>query len=216
AMNPTLAAGATATFTLVVTLDSTTPVGTTISNTASATTTTFESNTANNSATADTEVNLGLPECDISTLNEPGSPGTAVIAEDADNPGSNVLIITGTSRGDVIVVEPQPRSQGVMRVVQNKHVIVTFISRDVPRIVIFGLQGNDKIAVSAALSQPTIIFGGSGNDVIVAGSGDTQVAGDDGNDKIVGGRGNDTLCGDNGNDGIVGGLGNDTTFGAAG
>jgi Ca2+-binding RTX toxin-like protein len=159
---------------------------------------------------------MGLPECDISTLNEPGSPGSAVIADDADNPGSSVLLVTGTSRGDLIVVEPQPKSQGMMRVVQNKHVLVTFISTEVARIVIFGLQGNDKIVVSGALLQPATIFGGSGNDVIVAGSGDSQISGGDGNDKIVGGRGNDTLCGDNGNDVIVGGLGNDTIFGEAG
>jgi RTX calcium-binding nonapeptide repeat (4 copies) len=115
-----------------------------------------------------------------------------------------------------LYVEPQPKSQGVFRVVQNKHVIVSFISTDVQHIVIFGLGGNDKITVSPALFQSAIIFGDSGNDVIVAGSGNTQVSGGDGNDKIVGGRGNDTLCGDNGNDVIVGGLGNDVIFGEAG
>jgi Ca2+-binding RTX toxin-like protein len=161
-------------------------------------------------------VEQGLPECEITTLNDPGSPGTAVIQEDADNPGSNVLLVTGTSGNDVLVVEPQPKSQGMIRVVQNKHVLVSFISTDVPRIVIYGLAGNDKITVSAALHQPATIFGGDGNDVIVAGSGDSQIDGGAGNDKIVGGAGNDTLCGGNGNDVIVGGLGNDTIFGDAG
>src|SRR5206468_3654110 len=47
-----LAAGATATFTLVVNVDSTTAAGTTISNTATVATTTTETNTANNTATA--------------------------------------------------------------------------------------------------------------------------------------------------------------------
>jgi Ca2+-binding RTX toxin-like protein len=158
----------------------------------------------------------GLPECDIETANEPGDPGTAFVTDDADNPGGNVLIVTGTSRNDVIVVAPQPKSQGLINVVQNKHVIVSFISTDVQRIVIYGLAGNDKITISAALFQPAIIFGGDGNDVIVAGSGDSQIDGGAGNDKIVGGSGDDTLCGDDGNDVIVGGAGNDTLFGDAG
>src|SRR5205823_1627245 len=155
-------------------VDSDAAIGSQITNTADVT----DQNQDNDSATAtSTVVKAGLPECDISTLNEPGQPGTAVIADDADNPGSNVLLVTGTSRGDVIVVEPQPRSQGLMRVVQNKHIIVTFISTDVQRIVIFGQQGNDRITVSGALFQPATIFGGDGNDTIVGGSGDDQISG---------------------------------------
>src|SRR5205085_990241 len=46
----------------------------------------------------------GLPECDIATLNDLGDPGTAVLQDDADNPGTSVLLVTGTSRGDVIVI----------------------------------------------------------------------------------------------------------------
>src|SRR5439155_22525469 len=139
----TFAAGASATFHLVVHVNSTAPVGDQIENTAIVTSTTMDTDQGNNTASssADIEPPLpGLPECDITTLNPPGSPGTAVIVEDADNPGTSVLLITGTSRGDVIVVEPQPKSQGLMRVVENRHVIVTFISTAVPRIVIFGMQ----------------------------------------------------------------------------
>ncbi len=208
--------GATATFVLVVNVDSTTPLGTTVSNTATVATATTETNTANDSVTVTTEVNFGLPECDISTLNQPGQFGTAVITDDADNPGSNVLIITGTQRADIIAVEPQPKSQGLMRVVQNKHVLVTFISSDVQRIVVFGLAGNDKITISGALAQPAIIFGGNGNDTIVGGGGDDQISGGNGNDTVVGGKGTNTLCGDNGNDTIVGGSRNDILFGEAG
>src|SRR5205823_1483845 len=160
----------TATFRLVVHVNSTAPVGDQISNTAIVTTTTNETNANNNRGFSSADIEaapMGLPECNINTLNQPGQAGTAVIVEDADNPGSNVLLVTGTSRGDVIVVEPQPRSQGLMRVVQNKHIIVTFISTDVQRIVIFGQQGNDRITVSGALFQPATIFGGDGNDTIV-------------------------------------------------
>ncbi len=215
---PTLAAGTSATFQIVVNVNNTAVGGEQITNTAVVTSSTGETSQTNNtsSVTATVEQPAGLPECNIFTANEPGDFGTAVVVDDADNPGESALVVTGTNKSDVIVVEPQPRSQGVFRVVQNKHVIVSFISRDVQHIVIFGMAGNDKITISPALTQTAIVFGDAGNDVITAGSGDTQVSGGDGNDKIVGGRGNDTLCGDNGNDVIVGGLGNDVIFGEAG
>jgi hypothetical protein len=161
-------------------------------------------------------VGEGLPTCDIETLNASGDPGTAVSEDDADNSGTNVLLVTGTSRSDVIVIEPRPGDQLQVRVKINGHVAGFFDSSDVQRIVVFGLAGNDKIVVSAGLDQSATIFGDNGNDVIVAGSGDSQIAGGSGNDKIVGGAGDDTLCGDNGNDVIAGGGGSDTLFGEAG
>jgi len=158
----------------------------------------------------------GLPQCNVATLNDLGDPGTAVLQTDADSPSQNLILVTGTSRSDVIVIEPRPSDRSQIRVKVNGHVAGLFDSADVQRIVVFGLQGSDRIVVSAALGQPATIFGDSGSDVIIAGNGNTQIAGGNGNDKIVGGRGNDTLCGDNGNDVIVGGGGNDTLFGEAG
>jgi Ca2+-binding RTX toxin-like protein len=219
ATKSTLAAGGAATFSLVVNVDSDTAAGTTISNTANVATTTTDANASNNNATTETDVEVQkvLPlTCEVTTLNEPGNPGTAVIVDDADHPGSRALLITGSRFNDVIVVEPQPRSQGIMRVIQNKHVLVTFISSDVRHIVIFGTDGNDNIVVSPALRQMATIFGGRGNDIIVGGSGDSQIDGGDGNDKVVGGAGDDVLCGGNGNDVVVGGLGNDVVGGDAG
>jgi len=221
----TLPAGGTATFQMVVQVDSTATGGTDISNTA-VVTATNDTNQNNNSSTVTAtveEVNAGLPVCEdlvnISTANESGDLGTAVITDDADNPGvpgANVLLITGTNKNDVIVVEPQPKSRGMMRVVQNKHVIVTFISSDVKRIVIFGLGGNDSITINPIMIQPSTVFGGSGNDTIVTSNGDSLVDGGDGNDTIVTGRGNDQVSGGNGNDVIVGGSGNDALCGDGG
>ena len=78
---PTLAAGASATFTIVVNVDSSAPGGTDITNTAAVTTTTTETNLTNNTSSVTAtvqEVIVGLPECDIFTANEPNpQPGTA-------------------------------------------------------------------------------------------------------------------------------------------
>src|SRR5207248_7649151 len=72
----TFAAGASATFHLVVHVNSTAPVGDQIENTAMVTSTTMDTDQGNNlsSTSADIEQPLpGLPQCDISTLNQPGS-----------------------------------------------------------------------------------------------------------------------------------------------
>jgi streptogramin lyase/Ca2+-binding RTX toxin-like protein len=155
-------------------------------------------------------------QVDITTLNSPGAPGTATIEDDADNPGNDVLIVTGTSGNDVIVVEPQPRSHGQLRVVRNGHVLVSLISTDVPRIVVFGLEGNDKIIVNASLRQSATLFGDEGNDQLVGGRGSDQLDGGAGNDVLVGGLGNDLLLGGDGNDTLDGGVGNDHLYGQAG
>jgi len=149
----------------------------------------------------------------VTTLNSPGSLGTASIEDDADNPGENVLIVTGTNKNDVIVVEPQPKSHGIFRVVQNKKVIVTFISTEVPRIVVFGLAGNDTIVVNGSMTQSAKLFGDAGNDVIKGARGNDEIDGGDGNDKLYGYAGNDLICGGRNNDFIFGGLGNDTIGG---
>lgn len=190
-----------------------------LTNTASAAATEQDPLTANNTNISQTtDVIIVNPlSCQCTTLNAPGAAGSAEVIADADHPGEMALRITGTRNADVIVVEPQPKSQpDQMRVVRGGKVILTFISTDVNNIVIFGQEGNDKITVSAALQQPAIIFGGNGNDTIVGGGGDDHIDGGNGNDTIVGGAGNDTLCGGNGNDVIVGGLGDDVLGGDAG
>ena len=60
------------------------------------------------------------------------------------------------------------------------------------------------------------MFGGSGDDIILALGGDDSVRGGVGNDSIYGDYGADHLYGDGGNDFINSGVGNDTVYGATG
>ncbi|TBW48113.1 tandem-95 repeat protein, partial [Marinobacter halodurans] len=69
------------------------------------------------------------------------------------------------------------------------------------------------------------IYGGTGDDVVVAGGGDDAAYGELGNDTLYGNSGNDTLdggagsdwlFGDEGNDVLIGGLGQDALIGGAG
>lgn len=213
----TLAAGATATFELVVMVDATALTGTTISNTVTVTSTTTDPNLANNTDTAETDVAAaGIEECVVTTLNPRGNPGTATVEDDLDNPGNRVLIVTGTSGNDVIVIEPQPKKHGGFRVIRNKRVIITFISKDVDNIVVFAGAGNDVVVVNGSLTQNAILFGEDGNDKLFGGRGNDGLDGGAGNDKLFGGAGHDVLCGGNGNDFLFGQGGNDHLGGGAG
>lgn len=61
-----------------------------------------------------------------------------------------------------------------------------------------------------------LLFGGSGDDVLIGGAGHDTLVGGDGNDILMGGSGNDTLVGGDGNDILFGGSGNDTLIGGKG
>ena len=69
--------------------------------------------------------------------------------------------------------------------------------------------GNDSIALAAAVTVNSILFGSTGNDAIVGGAG---------NDRLYGGRGSNTLAGGAGDDVLVtiGGAGNDVLTGGSG
>jgi hypothetical protein len=157
-----------------------------------------------------------LPECDISTLNEPGDFGTAEVVEDADNPDDSVLIVTGTNRKDVILIEPRPGDQTQVRVKSTGQVLGIFESGSFQRVIAFGLDGNDTIIVDSRILESAVLFGGSGNDVLIGGGGDDELDGGNGKDTLVGGAGDDALCGGNGNDVLAGGLGDDILFGEPG
>ncbi|MFO0936356.1 MAG: calcium-binding protein [Gemmataceae bacterium] len=79
--------------------------------------------------------------------------------------------------------------------------------------VIFGGEGDDIIV---ALGGVKLIDGGGGNDTITAGQFDCVIHGGDGNDNIVSGPGNNVIYGDNGDDVILGGVGNDHIYGGDG
>ena len=65
-------------------------------------------------------------------------------------------------------------------------------------------RGNDTVVIDSNVKQGIKVDGGSGNDVLIGGSGD---------DFLSGGKGNDVIFGRGGNDLIKGGRGNDTLHG---
>lgn len=79
--------------------------------------------------------------------------------------------------------------------------------------LVFGGSGDDVITGGAGNDR---LFGGAGDDSLYGGSGDDELRGEDGNDLLSGGAGADLLIGAGGNDRLFGGMHNDTLYGYEG
>jgi len=129
------------------------------------------------------------------------------------------LEVTGTEGDDVIAITVSANNE--LTVLANDEVVeglpATVLPSDVESIFVGGLDGNDRIdlsavspdtftsiteriAVSSGFGDDTI-FGSAFADDLVGGSGDDAIYAGDGNDQIFGNAGNDFLVG---GDGIVG------------
>jgi uncharacterized delta-60 repeat protein len=87
---------------------------------------------------------------------------------------------------------------------------VQVFESDVP-ITIQGGAGNDHVAIDPSVTQNCLIFGGPGNDTIIAGAGNDTLFGGPGHDRLYGQAGNDILFAkDNRSDILDGGPGSDS------
>jgi hypothetical protein len=116
----------------------------------------------------------------------------------------STLFVQGTSESDRIVINARNLRQ--MR--------QQFADQLVERVWVDGLDGNDRVLVSVALSST--VYGGLGRDTLVGGSQTDFIMGGDGNDLLRGGKGNDTLYGEAGNDVLRGLDGNDMLYSGTG
>ena len=85
-------------------------------------------------------------------------------------------------------------------------------------IQVFGQGGNDTITLDEANgAMPRAnLFGGTGNDTLIGGSGGDMLFGENGNDTLLGKGGFDFLFGGAGNDVLTGGDDDDQMFGQGG
>jgi hypothetical protein len=60
-------------------------------------------------------------------------------------------------------------------------------------IKVVGNGGNDYIAADSSVLTPLLLYGGSGNDTLIAGSGNDSLWGGGGSDSLVAGSGNDVI-----------------------
>ncbi|HEX2972916.1 MAG TPA: calcium-binding protein [Tepidisphaeraceae bacterium] len=156
------------------------------------------------------------------------------------------LTINGTDGADAIHVYPllEPLGSepigywpGEQLIIVESYVAVDvngsiekFRDRDVLRIIINGLGGDDTITgaklvpVTVDMSNPSggitgfrqLIHGGDGNDTITGSEGGDYIDGGSGNDLIRGAGGDDEIIGGDGEDTLLGEAGDDTLRGEAG
>src|SRR6185312_2243520 len=74
------------------------------------------------------------------------APGTAVVVPDVNNPGSQMLVVTGTRKNDTIRISTNSSGNLVVRI--NGQQQQVFAAAGIDRIQAFGQAGNDTIQVT--------------------------------------------------------------------
>jgi Ca2+-binding RTX toxin-like protein len=179
-----LAAHSSASFTIVVCVDSTVASNSTVSNTVTVTSLTPLTAGSQTKATVKAQVNVA---------------GTSLVGSSLGN-GKMDLLITGTSGSDSIYVLPTTGNQ--ILVIEDGRVSQP-MAAPTGRILIYSGNGNDIVYVSPLLNKPSWIFGGTGNDIFYADSGNSVLVGGSGNNVLFAGRGDNILIGGGGGRNII-------------
>jgi hypothetical protein len=137
---------------------------------------------------------------EIQTQPDPAHPGQTI----------RVLVVGGSMGADNILVTRARHGieVNILEKTLHKHLDQVF-SGPIDRIVVYGQDGNDFIAVAPDVRQTSELYGGGGDDVLIGGGGDNLLVGGDGNDVLIGGRGRNVLIGGLGKDVLIGSGGSD-------
>ncbi len=125
------------------------------------------------------------------------------VANDAVTAAEGIIRVGGTAAGDMILLT-RGRNGNLHRNGRDTGISLSGISE----IRVWGRDGHDFIS-TANLNISTVLLGGRGRDLIVAGSRNDVVFGGAGADILLGGAGHDLLIGGAGSDVLLGGAGHD-------
>lgn len=110
--------------------------------------------------------------------------------------GRGILAIRGTAANDVIEVRRSADDANILQVVENGTLTFSRAVSAIRQIRIDGGAGNDEISVNqehGAITIPTTIKGGRGNDLLQGGGGTNQIDGGLGRDAFQPGGGRDRV-----------------------
>src|SRR5262249_34895480 len=133
-----------------------------------------------------------------------GSLTVQVVQQNAAEMQGIDLVVAGSARNDTIVVRPTNAAGSEVQVLIGKVILGPF--SPVGSILGYGLGGSDILrvdvgqvdtsAAGARVAVPVFLFGGDGNDTLIAAGAQAAVlVGGAGNDGLIGGAGNDLLLG---------------------
>ena len=138
--------------------------------------------------------------------------GWTVMA-DPLNTSNSILVIVGSQNSDKIKLKNDNRDDDYLHIsIRDREEEVKYrglVTANVERILVFGLRGDDDIAIDDDIDIATLIWGGEGNDRIRGGGGNDVILGQQGDDRIYGSSGRDILIGGAGSDKIYGDEGED-------
>jgi hypothetical protein len=119
----------------------------------------------------------------------------AVEANVVQATSSSPITVHGTDAADGIYVGRNAAGADIVSLdtVAGVEFSVNFTST--PSITVNALDGDDAVSVDSAITKPTTIEGGIGDDLLVGGNGDDTIVGGLGADILDGGGGNDDLYG---------------------
>jgi Ca2+-binding RTX toxin-like protein len=144
-----------------------------------------------------------------------GGPGNNVVISAITATSSNgIVTIFGDNLDNTITVSRNAAGQ----ILSNGSIIPGATIANTTLIRVFGLGGNDTIALNeanGALPRANL-YGGAGNDVLIGGSGGDLLFGQSQNDTLLGKGGFDLLFGGSENDVLTGGDADDQVFGESG
>jgi Ca2+-binding RTX toxin-like protein len=131
--------------------------------------------------------------------------GWTIMADPA-NPGKNMLVVVGSQGNDAIRIKERNGDYLKVRIHEREDNVRVkgIVSGDVDRILVFGLDGNDRITIDDDIDTNAEVWGGKGKDEIKGGGGHDILLGGAGDDKIYGGEGRDFIIGGTGADRLYG------------
>jgi Ca2+-binding RTX toxin-like protein len=190
-----LPSGAAATFTIVVKVDGELPCDLELKNKVTVSSATSDPKSSNNSSTVTTKV----------------FDSAASLHPSPTDPSKLDLVITGSAKNDTISVDPA--SGGKLAVKLNGKNLGTF--SPTRNIVVYGRAGNDTVTVHSQINRSAILFGGTGDDKLQAGSGSSVLSGGDGKDNLVAGAARNILIGGKAGNTLNGALGENVFVGGS-
>jgi Ca2+-binding RTX toxin-like protein len=140
-----------------------------------------------------------------------GGLGDNTAIQDGVNVTTGIVSIFGDDQNNTITISRDAAGN----ILSNGVAIPGASVANTALIRVFGREGDDTITFSEVngVLPAAMLFGGSGSDTLIGGSGADYLFGGTGNDVLLGKGGNDLVFGGSNNDTLNGGDGDDQSFG---
>ncbi|CAN5423411.1 hypothetical protein BH09PLA1_BH09PLA1_27270 [soil metagenome] len=135
------------------------------------------------------------------------------LTTDPTDATKTALVVNGTGANDLITVFASGSQVQVIIRQGTSTVFSQSFAKPTGKLIVNALDGNDVIIVDPAITNTQLLYAGAGNDIVYTSNGTAVVLGGDGNDALYAGSGRGLLIGGNGTDLLLGANGDDILIG---